>query len=178
MKLEHGDALTSRRVSLDKPVMISPGTKPVLDFSPRIVRAGKIETVAFKELMTRRLIVSVYMRNNTASCDRQNDALGSVAVELDRAGYSLVAISRDSPGSHLKYATKKGLAHTLVSDPADDFARAVDAIVEKNMYGRTFSGPARSAFLFDRDGTVLAVLDKVDPRNHAGQLRALVATLA
>ncbi len=45
------------------------------------------------------------------------------------------------------------------------------------MYGRTFTGPARAAFVLDLDGTVLAVVPKVDPSDHAAQLKAVIATL-
>jgi peroxiredoxin len=45
------------------------------------------------------------------------------------------------------------------------------------MYGRTFTGPARAAFVLDRDGTVLAVLEKIDPARHAAQLKELIKAL-
>jgi peroxiredoxin Q/BCP len=46
------------------------------------------------------------------------------------------------------------------------------------MYGRTYIGPARAAFVLDRDGTVLAVIEKVDTANHAAQLNELIKGLA
>ena len=46
------------------------------------------------------------------------------------------------------------------------------------MYGRTFFGPARAAYVLDRDGTVLAVAEKVDTADHAAQLRVLIGTVA
>jgi peroxiredoxin Q/BCP len=117
------------------------------------------------------------MRNNTPGCDRQNESLAAHAAEFDRAGYNLIAVSRDTLGSHAKYAAKKKITYTLASDPDDQFARAADAVVEKSMYGRKFKGPARAAFVLDRDATVLAVAEKVDTADHAAQLRKLVATL-
>ncbi|HEY0946821.1 MAG TPA: redoxin domain-containing protein [Opitutaceae bacterium] len=157
--------------------MISPGQKLNIDFRLKVVRDGEERTVAFRELLTRRTIVSVYMKNNTPSCDRQNDALAAHAAEFDRLGYTLVALSRDTCGSHRRYAAKKGISHLLASDPADAFARAADAIIPKAMYGRTFTGPARAAFVLERDGTVLAVIEKVDTKDHAAQLRAVLASL-
>ena len=52
-----------------------------------------------------------------------------------------------------------------------------DAVVEKQLYGRKYRGPARSAFILEADGTVLTVIEKVDTREHAEQLRAAVAGL-
>ncbi len=154
--------------------MLKPGKKLPTAFKLKIVRAGAEAEVAFKDLLTRPTIVSVYMRNNTASCDKQNDSLAAHAAEFDRRGYNLVALSRDTCGSHKKYAGKKGIAHVLASDPDDLFARAADAIVEKSMYGKTHEGPARAAFVIGEDGTVLAVAEKVDTRDHAAQLHALL----
>lgn len=157
--------------------MISVGKKMDTRFQLKVFRDGREEVVTFSDLLTRPTIVSVYMRNNTPGCDRQNDSLAAHATEFDRAGYNLIALSRDTCGSHARYAAKKKITYMVASDPHDLFARAADAVVEKSMYGRSFTGPARAAFVLDRDGTVLAVAPKVDTADHAAQLRALIAML-
>jgi peroxiredoxin Q/BCP len=157
--------------------MIRPGEKLDTSFSLKVVQAVVAREVVFRDLLTRPVIVSVYMKNNTPSCDRQNDSLVAHAAEFDRLGYHLVALSRDTCGSHLKYAAKKAVGYTLASDPADAFARAAGSIVQKSMYGKTYLGPARAAFVIARDGTVLAVIEKVDTADHSGQIRAVLAAL-
>lgn len=157
--------------------MIKPGQKLKTNFKLKIVRDGAETEVAFKDLLTKPTIVSVYMKNNTGSCDKQNDSLAAHSDEFSKLGYNLVAVSRDTCGSHLKYAVKKKIAYTLASDPDDLFAKAADAIVEKSMYGKTYEGPARAAFVIGKDGTVLAVAEKVDTKDHAAQLHALLETL-
>jgi thioredoxin-dependent peroxiredoxin len=157
--------------------MVSPGEKLALDFPVHVVHAGKLTHQRFNDLLTRRTVVSVHMKNNTATCDRQNEALITCAAHLDRAGFGVVAISRDSPGSHLRYAAAKGIGFALVSDPADQFARAADSLVQKTMYGRAFMGPARAAFVLAADGTMLAVLEKVERERYCEQLRMLLKSL-
>lgn len=157
--------------------MVSVGEKLALDFVVKAVRGGVVREVPFRDLLRRRTIVSVYMRNNTGSCDRQNDSLAARAAEFERAGFDVIALSRDTASSHLKYAAKKGIRYTLVSDPQDQFARAAEAIIEKSMYGRTFLGPARAVFVLAKDGTVLALAPKVDTADHAAQVRELVKGL-
>lgn len=157
--------------------MITSGQKPDLGFKLQTLSGGVAKQMAFADLLKRRAIVSVYMKNNTPSCDRQNDRLAAHAETFNRAGYDLIAISRDSCGSHVKYAAKKGIAYTLVSDPDDQFARATDSLVEKSMYGKKFVGPARAAYVFDRDGTVLALVEKVDTADHAAQLLDVIKKL-
>jgi peroxiredoxin Q/BCP len=157
--------------------VVVPGQKPNLDFRIKIVRAVTVSKVVFADLLTRRTIVSAYMKNNTPSCDRQNASLAEVYAEMDRAGYNLVAVSRDTAGSQARYAAANRVEYTLVSDPKDLFAQAVDSLVPKSMYGRSFVGPMRAAFVFKHDGTVLAVAEKVDTANHAHQLRELIKSL-
>jgi peroxiredoxin Q/BCP len=157
--------------------MITPRKKLKTNFKLKVVAQGVESEVTFKDLLKRRTIVSVYMKNNTGSCDKQNDSLAAHAAEFTKAGYDLIAISRDTPGSHLKYAVKKKITYTLASDPTDLFAQAADAVVEKSMYGKKYFGPARAAFVLAPDGTVLAVAEKVDTSDHAAQLKALIAGL-
>jgi peroxiredoxin Q/BCP len=157
--------------------MISPGQKPALGFKLQSLRDGVVKEMAFADLLKRRTIVSVYMKNNTPSCDRQNESLAGHAAKFNRAGYDLIAVSRDTCGSHAKYAAKKGIGYTLVSDPEDAFARATDSLVEKSMYGKKFVGPARAAYVLEPDGTVLAVVEKVDTADHAAQLLEVIKKL-
>jgi peroxiredoxin Q/BCP len=106
------------------------------------------------------------------------EGLRQHAADLDRAGYNVIALSRDTGGSHARYAAAKGISFVLASDSEDRFAHAVDAMIPKKMYGRSYVGPARAAFVIDRDGTILAVLEKIDAQNHGAELKALIKTLS
>ena len=150
--------------------MVTPGQKIDLRFPVKVVRNGVAKEVSFADLLTRRTVVSVYMKNNTGTCDRQNESLAAHLADIVRAGCDLIAVSRDTAGSQLRYAAKKQIGYALVSDPRDLFARATDSLVQKSMYGRTFVGPARAAYLLDPDGTVLAVVPKVEADKHAEQV--------
>ena len=157
--------------------MVTPGQKIDIGFRLKIVRDGVAKDVVFGELLTRPTIVSVYMKNNTPACDRQTSSLAEHAAEFDRAGFNLVAVSRNTCGSHARYAQAKGIRFTLASDPDDLFARATDSLTNKSMYGRNFVGPIRAAYVIDCDGTILAVASKVDRDDHAAQLKELIKSL-
>lgn len=147
-----------------------------LDFEVKVVRGVGAEpaVVRFADLIDRPTVVSVYMRNNTGSCDKQIDSLVAHAAEIEAKGWQLVALSRDTAGSHGKYAAKKLIRFPLVSDPQDQFAAAAGAIVEKKMYGKTFAGPLRSAWLLRPGGKIAAVIAKVDAKAHAEQVLAAI----
>lgn len=157
--------------------MIDTGKKIDTDFELDIVRNGEEATVTFSELLDRPTIVSVYMRNNTSGCDKQNRSLAEHADWFDDQGYNLVAVSKDTCGSHKNYANKLGINYVLASDPKYRFAEATDSVVEKKMYGNTYEAPTRSAYVIDTDGTVLGIIEKVNTKDHAQELKELIGNL-
>ena len=157
--------------------MVQIGDKIDTDFTLKVVQDGEEREVTFDDLLDRPTIVSVYMRNNTGGCDKQNRSLADETGWFDEKGYNLVALSKDTCGSHKNYAKKLGISYTLASDPDYKFAEATDSIVEKKMYGKTFDAPTRSAYVIDTDGTVLGVIEKVNTKAHADELKELVESL-
>jgi peroxiredoxin Q/BCP len=154
--------------------MIDTGDKIDTDFSLSVVQNGEEKEVKFGDLLDRPTIVSVYMRNNTSGCDKQNKSLAEHADWFDEKGYNLVAISKDTCGSHKNYAEKLGINYTLASDPDYKFGEATDSVVEKSMFGNTYEAPTRSAYVLDTDGTVLGIIKKVNTKAHAKELKELV----
>ena len=84
-----------------------------------------------------------------------------------------MALSKDTCGSHKKYADKQGISFTLLSDPDHAFAKATQSMVEKDVR-KVYEAPSRSAFVIDTDGTILAVIEKVNTKAHAEELKDLV----
>lgn len=155
--------------------MIQPGASFDTSLKLKVARDGAQTETTLGALLRRKTILSVYMRNNTSACDKQNESLAAHTAEFDKLGYDLIAVSRDTCASHLKYAAKLGIGYTLVSDPDDLVSKAADAIVEKSMYGKKYLGPARAAYVLDAKGRVLHVFEKVDTKDHAAQLLAVLA---
>ncbi len=153
------------------------GKKPKLNFEIEAVLNGKVKIVPFSELIDGPTVVSVYMRNNTSACDKQTCALSNDLQVIVRKGFKTITVSRDKSSSHLKYAEKNGIKYTLVSDPEDKFSEALDAIVEKSMYGKKYFGPMRAAYLFDGNGVLKSVIPKVEPTEHGQQVLAEIKRL-
>ena len=157
--------------------MISVGEQINTNFTVKAVHESQEQEVLFSELLTNPTIVSVYMKNNTGSCDKQTASLAEHASWFADQGYDLMALSKDTCGSHKKYADKQGISFTLLSDPDHAFAKATQSMVEKKMYGKVYEAPSRSAFVIDTDGTILAVIEKVNTKAHAEELKDLVENL-
>jgi peroxiredoxin Q/BCP len=155
--------------------MVSKGDKIASDFQLKVVQDGEEKEVQFGDLLSHPTVVTVYMKNNTRSCDLQNVSLVAVADELAKKGIQVISLSKDGCKSHKNYATKHGIPYILASDPDHEFAQATDSLVEKKMYGKVFHGPSRSAFFIDTDGTVLGIIEKVTPASHGEEILALVS---
>jgi thioredoxin-dependent peroxiredoxin len=120
--------------------MVTTGSKIDTNFNIDIVRNGEIQSVPFSSLLDKPLIVSVYMKNNTGSCDNQNASLAAHADAIQSKGFNLMALSKDGCKSHAKYAEKLGITYILASDPDNLVPAATDSIVEKSMYGKKYMG--------------------------------------
>lgn len=151
--------------------MIEVGAKMDTNFTFKVVEGEEEREVSFADVLSRPTIVSVYMKNNTSSCDKQNISLAEHASWFDEAGYNLVTISKDTCGSHKKYIAKHDIGYMIASDPEYKFSSATDSIVEKKMYGKVYEGPSRSAFVIDTDGTILAAIEKSTPRHTLRSLK-------
>lgn len=79
-------------------------------------------------------------------------------------------MSKDSAASHRKFADKYDLPFTLLSDTSTQMLQAFGAWGEKKMYGKTVMGTIRRTFIFDENGVLERIIEKVDTRNHASQI--------
>ena len=148
-----------------------------LDFEVGLVRDGSKLKSILSESLDGPTVVSVYMRNNTGSCDKQMLSLNEAYPALKKRGVNVLGVSKDTAASHLKYADRHGIQFPLVSDPEHRFAKAVDSLIEKKMYGRTFLGPQRAAYLIDENSVLLGICEKVDPSRHGEQVEDLLKAL-
>ncbi|MEM9226459.1 MAG: redoxin domain-containing protein [Verrucomicrobiota bacterium] len=157
--------------------MIQSGKKLDTSVSFHALLGGEKTAVTLGDLLKRRTIISVYMKNNTSACDLQTADLAAATADFDTLGWDIIAVSKDTCNSHKKYAEKQGITYTLVSDPDYNLARAADILVEKSMYGKKYLGPLRCAILIEVDGTVLGTIEKINPKAHAEELQELIAEL-
>jgi len=88
----------------------------------------------------------------------------------------VLAVSKDTPAKHRKFADKYALTVPLASDESD-VIEAFGAWVPKKLYGREYMGIDRSTWLFDASGKLTKVWRKVKVPGHAEQVLAAVRDL-
>jgi peroxiredoxin Q/BCP len=92
--------------------------------------------------------------------------------ELDAKGVAVLGISPDAPTQQKKFDDKHGLGFPLLSDGEHRIAEAFGVWGEKKMYGKTFMGIVRSAFLIDEEGHLTACWYKISPKDTVPKLMA------
>lgn len=95
--------------------------------------------------------------------------------ELAAAGVTVVGISPDPIPQQKKFADRHGLGFPLLSDSDTRIAEAYGVWGEKKMYGKTYNGIVRSAFLIDKNGRIAATGYKISPKNTVPTLMQWLA---
>lgn len=132
-------------------------------------------TVRLADLAGQRVVLYFYPKDDTSGCTVQACEYRDLNDDFTGAGARVIGVSPDPLRSHEKFRAKHGLNFTLLSDPEHTAAEAYGVWVEKSMYGRTYMGVERSAFVIGADGTIEHALYKVKP---AGNAQAVLDAIA
>lgn len=128
------------------------------------------KAVSSKDLIGKKTIIYFYPKDNTSGCTAEACSLRDNYEALMARGYNVVGVSKDSAGSHRKFADKYDLPFTLLADTSTQMLQDFGAWGEKKMYGKTVMGTIRKTFIFDEEGILSEVIEKVDTKNHADQI--------
>lgn len=126
--------------------------------------------VSSKDLIGKKTIIYFYPKDNTSGCTAEACNLRDNYKALTAKGYNVLGVSKDSVSSHKKFEEKYELPFTLLSDPSTEMLQVFGAWGEKKMYGKTVLGTIRKTFIFDENGILTEVIEKVDTKNHAAQI--------
>lgn len=128
------------------------------------------KAVSSKDLIGKKTIIYFYPKDNTSGCTAEACSLRDNYDALQAKGYNVVGVSKDSAASHRKFADKYELPFTLLADTSTQMLQTFGAWGEKKMYGKTVMGTIRKTFIFDENGVLTEIIEKVDTKNHAGQI--------
>jgi peroxiredoxin Q/BCP len=126
--------------------------------------------VSSKDLMGKKTVVYFYPKDNTSGCTAEACSIRDSYEALLAKGYNIVGVSKDSAASHKKFIDKYELPFTLLSDTSTQMLQAFGAWGEKKMYGKTVFGTIRRTFIFNEEGILERIIEKVDTKNHADQI--------
>lgn len=118
----------------------------------------------------KKTIIYFYPKDNTSGCTAEACSFRDNYAALTEAGYNVVGVSKDSAKSHTGFRAKHGLPFRLLSDTSTEMLQAFGAWGEKKMYGKTTMGTLRRTFIFDQNGILERIIEKVDTKNAAAHI--------
>jgi peroxiredoxin Q/BCP len=122
---------------------------------------GKVHRLA--DYRGRKLVIYFYPKADTPGCTTQSCAVRDARAGWDAQAVAALGVSPDSPERQLKFDGKFSLGFPLLADEDHAVAEAYGVWGEKAMYGRTYMGIIRSAFLIDAQGCIAQAWYKVAP---------------
>ena len=128
------------------------------------------KTVKSEDLLGKKTIIYFYPKDNTSGCTAEACNLRDNYEAMVAKGYNVIGVSKDSAASHKKFAEKYQLPFTLLADTSTEMIQAFGAWGEKSLYGRKYMGTLRETFIFDENGVLVEIIDKVDTKYHAAQI--------
>ena len=143
------------------------------DKAPEIL--GKDEQgreIRLSDYRGRKLVLYFYPKDNTSGCTAEACSLRDRHNDLQRAGYEVVGVSKDSAASHVKFKEKHELPFPLIADVDHTLLEAMGAWGEKVMYGKRTMGTIRTTFIINEDGVIEQIFSgkQVNTKAHAEQI--------
>lgn len=132
------------------------------------------KTVDLASFAGRKVLVYFYPKADTPGCTTQACELTRILPDIGDA--AVLGISPDPSRKLKRFQERYEIGFPLLGDEDHAVSEAYSVWKEKSMYGKTYMGIERSAFLVDHDGKLSAVWYKISPRDTP--LRLLEALAA
>jgi thioredoxin-dependent peroxiredoxin len=134
--------------------------------------------VSLADFKGKKVVLYFYPKDMTPGCTAEACSLRDNYKALQKAGYEILGISSDDEKMHKKFIAKEKLPFSLLADVDKSVHHLYGAWIEKSMYGRKYMGTARVTYIIDEKGIISEVIEKVDTKNHAGQILGESASAA
>lgn len=118
------------------------------------------------------MVLYFYPKDDTPGCTVEACEFRDQNDAIRERGADVWGISPQGAVSKRAFREKFGLPFTLLTDERHEVAEAYGSWVEKQNYGKTYWGVARTTFLIAPDGRVARVWPKVQPEGHAAEVLA------
>ena len=123
-----------------------------------------------EQIIGKKTVLYFYPKDSTPGCTAEACNLRDNYQRFLEQGYQIYGVSKDSQKSHQNFITKNNLPFALLSDPTTEMMQTFGAWGEKKMCGKTCTGTLRKTFIFDEQGILTQLIEKVDTKNHTEQI--------
>ena len=145
------------------------------DPAPEIALPDETGTVhRLSDQRGRWTVLYFYPKDDTPGCTVEACEFRDANDTITERGADVWGISPQGPQSKKSFREKFGLPFALLADEQHKVAEAYGSWVEKQNYGKTYMGTARTTFLVDPDGRIAHVWRKVKPEGHAADVLSVL----
>jgi peroxiredoxin Q/BCP len=131
------------------------------------------KTISLDDFAAKKTVVLYfYPKADTPGCTKEACGFRDALAEYDKAKIAVLGISPDPVADVQAFADKFHLNFPLLADADHAVAERYGAWVEKQNYGKTYWGVARTTFVIGKDGKILHVCEKVKPEGHDVEILA------
>lgn len=122
------------------------------------------------DLIGKKTVVYFYPKANTPGCTAEACSLRDNYERFLALGYNVIGISKDSVKAQKNFSDKYALPFPLLADTDALIIKVFGAWGEKKLYGKTYEEILRKTFIFNENGILEEIIDKVNTKNHAEQI--------
>ena len=160
--------LESSRVSMGNVVTLEDGMEAPL-FSAED-SAGNVWNLSDLLAEGKRVVLYFYPKDSTPGCTKQACDFRDNMGVLSSADVAVFGVSKDSAKSHQNFTEKQELNFPLLLDTEGELLEKYGVWREKQNYGRTYMGIARSTFVIESDGTLSMAKYGVKATGHVARV--------
>ena len=124
------------------------------------------------------VVLFFYPKDFTPGCTTEVCEFRDHSADFEAAGATVWSVSVLDAASKAKFKAEHGLTYPLLADPDHAVAERYGVWVQKQNYGKTYFGIARTTFLIDPAGRIARVWPKVKVDGHAAQVLEAVREAA
>jgi peroxiredoxin Q/BCP len=149
---------------------------PIEDFTLQN-QDGK--TVHLSDYKKTPVVLFFYPRADTPGCTIESCGFRDAFTKFQKAGITVLGISRDTVKDQKKFKDKYDLPYDLIADPDMELINRFDLVKPKNMYGKLVKGVKRTTYLIapaDAQGKqrLIHTFEEVKPEGHAEEVLAML----
>ena len=148
------------------------------DLAPEIALPDETGTIhSLADQRGRWTVIYFYPKDDTPGCTTEACEFRDRDTAFNGRGADVWGVSPQGAISKRAFRQKFDLPFTLLADEAHAVAEAYGSWVEKQNYGKTYWGTARTTFLVGPDGRIARVWPKVTAEGHAEAVLAALDEL-
>ena len=152
---------------------------PVEDFTLQNQDGKEVHLSDYKSTP---VVLFFYPRADTPGCTIESCGFRDAFEKFQKAGITVLGISRDTPKDQKKFKDKYSLPYDLLADPDMVLIKRYGLLRDKTMYGKPVTGVERTTYLIGADKgkgqRLLHVFPKVTPAGHAEEVLGLLQSQA